>query len=251
VTAASGRRTEKASERLALEIVQTIYETKMQPGDHYLSEAEALRTHGVARSTYREALRFLEIQGVVRVRNGPGGGPVISQPGWPHLASSVALLLQFANAPMQAVMEARNAIEPGMAEMAAANADDNDILAMDRDLAEIEETVGNYKRYVVAYMRFWNHLAQSTHNELLAFLCPALRSIVDSAGFVPNELYRLETLKRLRVIHAAIAEHDATGARDAMRNLELEFLNRLTEGYPQQMKRVVAWSDLEVSLRSP
>ena len=140
MTTAGGRRTEKASERLALEIVQTIYETKMQPGDHYLSEAEALRTHGVARSTYREALRFLEIQGVIKIRNGPGGGPVISQPGWPHLASSVALLLQFANAPMQAVMEARNAIEPGMAEMAAQNASDDDIAAMERDLADVSET---------------------------------------------------------------------------------------------------------------
>jgi DNA-binding FadR family transcriptional regulator len=246
MTTAGGRRTEKASERLALEIVQTIYETKMQPGDHYLSEAEALRTHGVARSTYREALRFLEIQGVIKIRNGPGGGPVISQPGWPHLASSVALLLQFANAPMQAVMEARNAIEPGMAEMAAHNAGDDDIAAMERDLAEVSETLGNYKRYHAAYMRFWNHLAQSTHNELLAFLCPALRSIVDSAGFVPNELYRMETLQRLRIIHASIADHDGPGARDAMRSLELEFLNRLTQGYPQQMKRIVAWSDLEV-----
>ncbi len=123
----------------------------MQPGDQYLSEAEALRVHGVARSTYREALRFLEIQGVVKVRIGPGGGPVICHPGWPHLASSVALLLQFANAPMQSVMEARNAIEPGMAEMAAQNAEDDDIAAMEADLAEISETVGNYKRYAVAY----------------------------------------------------------------------------------------------------
>jgi hypothetical protein len=53
-------------------------------------------------------------------------------------------------------------------------------------------------------------------------------------------------LKRLRGIHAAIADHDGPGARDAMRSLELEFLNRLTQGYPQQMQRVVAWSDLEV-----
>ena len=109
----------KAAMRLAQEIVATIYESKMQPGDRYLSEADALQHHRVARGTYREALRFLEIQGVVNIRAGPGGGPEIRRPGWPQLASTVALLLQFADAPMREVLEARTAIEPGVARMAA------------------------------------------------------------------------------------------------------------------------------------
>jgi GntR family transcriptional repressor for pyruvate dehydrogenase complex len=58
----------KAAMRLAQEIVATIYESKMKPGDRYLSEADALAHHRVARGTYREALRFLEIQGVVNIR---------------------------------------------------------------------------------------------------------------------------------------------------------------------------------------
>jgi GntR family transcriptional repressor for pyruvate dehydrogenase complex len=109
----------KAAMRLAQEIVATIYESKMQPGDRYLSEADALQHHRVARGTYREALRFLEIQGVVNIRAGPGGGPEIRRPGWPQLASTIALLLQFADAPMREVLEARTAIEPGVARMAA------------------------------------------------------------------------------------------------------------------------------------
>jgi DNA-binding FadR family transcriptional regulator len=237
----------KAGVRLAQEIVQTIYEKRMKPGDKYLSEADGLRHHNVARGTYREALRFLEIQGVLDIRAGSGGGPVIAQPDWTNLASTVALLLQFSDAPMQTVLDARTAIEPGMAELAALNATEDEVGAMARDLDEIEEQIGNYKKYSAAYLRFWDHLAQSTHNALLAFLSPALRSIVESAGFVPNELYRMETLGRLHRIHDAVARHDAEGARDAMRDLELEFLDRLTKGYPRQMHRVVAWSDLDIN----
>jgi DNA-binding FadR family transcriptional regulator len=73
-------RKEKAAVRLAQEIVRAMYENGMRPGDKYFSEAEALQRHRVARATPREALRFLEIQGVITMRAGPGGGSVVGQP---------------------------------------------------------------------------------------------------------------------------------------------------------------------------
>ena len=79
---------------------------------------------------------------------------------------------------------------------------------------------------------------------MLALLGPALRSIVDSAGFVPNEPYRAETLGRLRRVHDAIAAHDERAARTAMLEVDLAFLDRLTTGYPRRMEQVVAWSDV-------
>jgi DNA-binding FadR family transcriptional regulator len=238
----------KAAMRLAQEIVATIYESKMQPGDRYLSEADALQHHHVARGTYREALRFLEIQGVVNIRAGPGGGAEIRRPGSPQLASTIALLLQFADAPMREVLEARTAIEPGVARMAALYATPADIKAMAEDLAEIEAEIGNYKKFSPAYLQYWNHLAESTHNAFLMFVSPALRAIVNSAGFVPNEPYRVATLGRLHLIHSAIEKHDVEAATTAMTELELEFFDRLSTGYPRQMERVVAWSDLDLDV---
>lgn len=62
---------------------------------------------GVARATVREALRFLELQGALRIKAGPGGGPVVSIPGADHLASVPSLHLQFAVASFRSVVEAR------------------------------------------------------------------------------------------------------------------------------------------------
>jgi DNA-binding FadR family transcriptional regulator len=231
---------------VARDIVETMYDQGMRPGDRYLPEAEAIRHHKVGRGTYREALRFLESQGVIVMRSGPSGGPEISQPGWPHLASTIALLLQFADAPLGSLLDARIAIEPGMAELAAANATDDEIAVMALDLMAIEAELGNYRKYSAAYLAYWRDLAASSHNPLMAFLSPALRSIVNSAGFVPNELYRAETLARLKQIHAAVAARDPVTARSRMRDLEVEFRRRLTEGYPRQIDRVIAWSDLEL-----
>jgi GntR family transcriptional regulator, transcriptional repressor for pyruvate dehydrogenase complex len=234
----------KASLVLAREIVETMEQQGMRPGDRYLPEAQAIRHHGVARNTYREALRFLEYQGVIVVRSGPTGGPEITQPGWPHLASAIALILQFADAPLGSLLDARIAIEPGMAELAAANATAEEIEAMTVDLLAIESGIGKFRVFSQAYNNYWKRLAQSSHNPLLAFLSPALRAIVNSAGFVPNEPYRVETLARLNAIHGAVSAHDQPQAGRLMRDLEVEFRRRLTEGYPRQMRRSVAWSDL-------
>ena len=114
------------------------------------------------------------------------------------------------------------------------------------DLDEVEHTLGDYPTFVIAYRRYWEHLAQSTHNPVLAYLSPALRAIVDSGGFVPDEVYRQATLERLRTVHSAVSDHDGPAAWRAMRDLELEFHARLTTGYPRQMERVVAWSDLDI-----
>jgi len=237
-------RKEKAAVGLAQDIVQAMYESRMKPGDRYLSEAEAQRKHGAARNTLREALRFLEMQGVLSVRAGPGGGPEVGRPGWPHLASTIALLLQFADAPLRSVIEARAVTEPAMVELAARNATDAEIADLAGDLDAVEASLGAFRQFSAAYQRFWLRLAESTHNPLVAILSPALRAIVDSGGFAPNEVYRSEILGRLREIHALIARRDGEAARREMAGLEQSFMERLNEGYPRQMDRVVAWSDL-------
>jgi DNA-binding FadR family transcriptional regulator len=243
----SGPRKEKAALRLAQEIVQAMYENGLKPGDKYFSEGDALRRHGVARATLREALRFLEMQGVITMRAGPGGGSVVGRPGWPNLASTLALLLQFDQAPFHSVLEARSALEPGMAELAARNATDEEIALMAGDLDDIEAHLGVFREWSQAYQRFWRHLAESTHNPVIAFLSPALRALVDSGRFVPNELYRNETLTRLRKVHQTLVDRDPERARAAMAELEEGFYKRIAEGYPRQMNRQVAWSDLDLS----
>ena len=243
-TAPSGK--VKAALRLAQDIVATMYDSRMRPGDRYLSEADALARHQVARGTYREALRFLEIQGVVDVRAGPGGGPEIRRPGWGQLASTVALLLQFSDTPLRDVLEARTALEPGVARAVAMAATDDDVAAMAADLDAIEAGVGDYRTFSRAYLAYWDHFAAATHNGFLQVLSPALRAIVNSAGFVPNEPYRLAVLGRLRAVHAAVAVHDPDGAARVMTELEVDFYDRLTTGYPGQVDRVVAWSHLDL-----
>jgi DNA-binding FadR family transcriptional regulator len=234
----------KASLLLARDMVQTMYDAGMKPGDRYLSEAEGIRVHGVSRGTYREALRFLEHQGVIVLRSGPAGGVEISRPDSRHLASTIALLMQFADAPLRSILEARMAIDPGMAELAAEHATARELEALAENLEVMDASTGHYATWNDAYNAYWRGLAASSHNPLLASLSPALRTIVNSGGFVPNERYRVEVGDLLRALHEAVAARDPSRAREAMLAIDRSFTGRLAEGYPQQFDRTVCWPEI-------
>jgi len=240
----TGRNKVKASLLLAREMVQAIYDGGMKPGDRYLSEADGIRAHKVGRGTYREALRFLEHQGVIVMRSGPTGGVEISQPDWHNLASTIALLMQFADAPLRSILEARIAIDPGLAELAASQATDEEVAAMAAELVTMDAEVARYPAWNRAYDAYWHRLAASSHNPLLASLSPALRTIVNSGGFVPNERYRVEVGDLLRALHEAVAARDPSRAREAMLAIDRSFAARLAEGYPQQFDRTVCWPEI-------
>ena len=113
---------ERAAVRIARKLVSEIRRRGLQPGAQLASEHRMVEEFGVSRATVREALRFLELQGALRIKARPGGGPVVSVPGGDHLASVLSLHLQFADASFSSVVDARRAIYPVLASQAAENA---------------------------------------------------------------------------------------------------------------------------------
>src|SRR5581483_7525231 len=73
------RRNAKTSEVVALDIVRDIVARNLKPGDKLPLESELLRQYRVSRSSLREALRLLEVQGLITIRPGPGGGTVVGR----------------------------------------------------------------------------------------------------------------------------------------------------------------------------
>ena len=70
-------RSAKVSELLARDILSDIEERSLRPGAKLLPETAMLRRYGVGRASLREALRILEIYGIIKIKPGPGGGPVV------------------------------------------------------------------------------------------------------------------------------------------------------------------------------
>src|SRR6202008_3764003 len=94
-----------------------------KPGDMLPSEADMIATYAVGRATVREALRLLEVQGLIGLKTGPGGGPGVAQLTARHLGDMARLHLKMAGATYGELVRARLAIEPLMARLAAETQD--------------------------------------------------------------------------------------------------------------------------------
>ena len=136
---AEKRSPERAAVRVARKIVSEIRRRGLRPGTKLASEHRMVEKLGVARATVREALRFLELQGALRIKAGPGGGPVVSVPSSQHLASVLSLQLQFADAPFLSVLQARASIYPVLAAHAATNATPEDIETLRQSVERMRE----------------------------------------------------------------------------------------------------------------
>src|ERR1700761_8965247 len=117
----------KASEVLANELRESILNGKFPEGTALPTERDMVTQTQMSRTTVREALRILEVQGLVRIKTGRSGGAFVQQPGGDSVANSVSLLIRGRRIRMAAIFEAREGIEPTCARLAAKYRTDADL----------------------------------------------------------------------------------------------------------------------------
>ena len=195
---------------------------------------------GVARATVREALRFLELQGALRIKAGPGGGPVVSAPGADHLASVLSLHLQFADASFRSVVEARRSIYPVLAAEAAANASREDLGALHESVARMHAVAHDEDVFREEARRFMNGVATASGNRVLAILVEALHRMSGETG-AWDEKQRRTALKSYERVISAIEQGDADAARVTLQRSLDAALRNWERSAPDQLKEPVAW----------
>jgi len=115
----SQRRMLKTSEHIALEIVRAIVERKLEVGDRLPREAEMVAHYQASRSSVREALRLLEVQGLIRIRPGAHAGTIVGEVRSQNLARTLTLYMHMEGTTYDEVLESWVIMEPVLAELAA------------------------------------------------------------------------------------------------------------------------------------
>lgn len=233
----------KAAGVLAQNIAAEIQRRGLTSGDKLLSEQKMVERYGVARGSLREALRYLELQGVLHIKSGPGGGPVIQIPDGRHFASTLALMLQFVGARFRAIVETRWVVEPGIAALAAERASAEDIAALRACLAAMRDALADGRRFAEESRRFHDLLAFASGNPLFRFLVPALHWISAGAGVEFSAGERKRILRGMADILAAIEERNAPVAYDLTRAFFGASLVYLERAHRTVMDRPLRWAD--------
>lgn len=205
----------KASDVLANELRERILTGEFPEGTALPPERELVTQTQMSRTTVREALRILEVQGLVRIKTGRAGGAFVQRPDKDSVASSVSLLIRGQQVRLADLLETREAIEPFCARLAARNRTDADLARLDAANTAIADSSGTLAQFLRANVDWHVGVATASHNELLTGMMTALSHAIYAAtkneDFVDAEVRRT-TVRAHRSITNAIRAQDPDAA---------------------------------------
>lgn len=234
----AARASEPASSRRAFEeICQRIRDQlaagALKPGDKLPAERELAAQLGVGRNALREALRSLEIAGIVRLAKGVKGGAFIREGDTGLMNQVVQDMLWLGSITLDELTEARLTIQDDVVRMACERATGDDLALLAANIARTEAMTaeGRYLERVECSREFYRLLGEATHNQVMAMMMNSLSEIL--MKFVYSRVAeggppQPRLVEKRRAFVAALAARDVESAREQMRR-HLESVHRLLD----------------------
>jgi DNA-binding FadR family transcriptional regulator len=235
----------KTSETVARDIVRDIVSRGLKTGDRLPAEAAMLDEYGVSRESLREGLRLLEVQGLITIRRGPGGGPSVGHVDPANLGRVSTLFYQLAGGTYAELFEAWTITEPILAELAARNEDRETVRrAMAPFVAPPDDGTGeNLLDFVESHVEFHNVVAKLANNRVLALMLETTGQIVTHHVVVNADPRELED--EIDRDHAEIARAITAGHAKRARELMSEHIGHMVDHYRveigDQMNDFIEW----------
>jgi len=203
---------------------------KLGPGDKLPPERDLADQFGVSRAAVREALRTLEVSGIIELRKGAKGGAFMLEEGAP-LTQSFESMLELGRIPMRDFTEARILITEVVVRLACERGTKKDFDAIARDIDRLEAALarGEGYRNLNVITEFYDLLAAATGNQMLRFIVHSIAQVL--AGLIRmrhpapiDDLVdcRRDILKKLRA-------RDAAGAGKLLTNHLMRVHARMAE----------------------
>ena len=185
-------------------------------GDRLASERDLAVQFKVSRSSVREAIRSLELQGLVISKR--GSGTFISTENADPLLALMAASLNTGGEALGDIFEMRRLLEPAIAALAAERATEEDVGQMSAILEEQQRQIDSGETGVEADTAFHFALAVATHNSALNKVVSAVEDILqrsrDQSLQEPGRPER--SLASHRQILQMIRNRESAGAQQAM-----------------------------------
>lgn len=233
------RRSMKTSERVAVEIVRDIVANGLRSGSRLPLEAAMAQQYHVSRASLREALRLLEVQGFIRLKLGPGGGPVVGTVEAANLARTTSLYFHLGGATYRQLMQAQVSLEPVTARLAAQHPDRRTAMAPFVEPGE----AGDEQHYRARTVDFHATVWELAANPVLSLLTQAVTHLV--ADHVVSTMDPVELRSDILDEHAALARAIAAGHAGKAAALMGEHFQAQLDYYetnwPARLAELIEW----------
>ncbi|UMP05254.1 FadR/GntR family transcriptional regulator [Amycolatopsis sp. EV170708-02-1] len=204
----------KLYEQVVERIKAHVEESGLHAGDKLPSERDLAERLGVSRASIKQAIVVLEVQGLLESRH--GGGTYLRND---HLDVEPVDELVARRSRLPEVLEAREALETKLAELAALRRSDADLAAIDAALEFMKSEIEDGRHGAEGDRRFHEAITAAANNALLAEF---MRSIDTQIAESRNESLRQpgrpwRSLSQHRRIAEAIRAGTPKAAAKAMR----------------------------------
>jgi GntR family transcriptional repressor for pyruvate dehydrogenase complex len=236
---------ERIREQLALGV--------LKPGDKLPPERELAQQLAVSRNVLREALRSLEMAGILRLRKGVKGGAFIREGDTSRMNEVMRDMLSLGTISVRELSEARINVIDLVVRLACVNARQRDFEALEANIerTDVATHEGRLLDRVECSREFYKLLAEATDNKVIAMITNSVTEIhmrfvyakVASSGAATPRL----TDKRRQFL-SALRARDIAAATRLMR-IHLESVQRMLESDPGSMSLHVALAEVQPGVR--
>jgi GntR family transcriptional regulator, transcriptional repressor for pyruvate dehydrogenase complex len=203
-------------EQIAERIRRLLLDGTFQPGQALPAERQLAERFGVSRGSVRDALRMLEIFGLLEMRHGQGTFP--RELSLERLVTPLASVLTHRRDLQEELMDVRRMFEPAVARAAAMRVTEHDLAGLQRILLAQRRKLGRGQSAIAEDTAFHAALARATHNGIAVRIMEILNDLlVESRKLTLQQKGRPErSIKGHEAVVAALRRRDADAAARAM-----------------------------------
>jgi DNA-binding FadR family transcriptional regulator len=220
---------QRAFEDIAAQIRDLVASGKLKPGDRLPAERDLSAKFNVSRNTLREALRALELAGMIELRKGASGGAFVLPGSSGVVVNGLRDLYHLGAITPEHLTEARIWLSAIVVRVACERITEADLQRLEANVeaAARAHKAGNFEERATLHREFHTILAASTRNPIIEITMEAvmevMRKFIERIGPSDNN-YTLPSRRRL-IKH--LRDRDADAAVAEM----TKFLERLQSKY--------------------
>jgi GntR family transcriptional regulator, transcriptional repressor for pyruvate dehydrogenase complex len=209
-------RRDKVYEGVAKQIERLILK-KLQPGDKLPSERELAELLRVSRSSIRDAIRSLELMGMVQPRQ--GAGTIVREISSDSVGNPLAKALKRKEQVIAELLDFRMMLEPQLAARAATRVSTEEISEMEEILERQEKKLGSGESTIAEDSEFHYAIALASGNSVVLKVLDTLMDLLRDSRerSLQVEGRQQKSVAGHRKILSAIKRHDSDAAKVAMR----------------------------------
>jgi GntR family transcriptional regulator, transcriptional repressor for pyruvate dehydrogenase complex len=245
--------TRRAFEEICERIREQLALGVLKPGDKLPPERELAQQLGVSRNVLREALRSLEMAGILRLQKGVKGGAFIREGDTSRMNEVMRDMLSLGTISVRELSEARIHVLDLAVRLACVNARPADFEALEANIerTDLATRDGRLLDRVECSREFYKLLALATGNKVIAMIMDSVTEIhmrfvyakVASSGAATPRL-----VEKRRQFLAALRVRDVAASTRLMR-AHLESIQRMLEQDPGSMSLHVAMAEMQPGMR--